>query len=732
MTIIRSPFESPLHSASSQSSTVSKPRTKAAMKGYENFKVSIPTTGIDLQLALDRSPVPNASGCKLAALADIALGNDVPHAVGLIPSVHCDEQVESSKTPLHESAADIVQPSAAAPAVFHRHQPTQPSPLPPPSTSKPPAFKSRSERKPIGNKLGFNQRKKKPLPKSRKSQQRSHHYKQPAPVPNSFDFDDSLDSYGSSVCTTSHHPVAEVRSSTASTSTAGISQTGADHNDDSHASSYSDRDDFNYDNSPSESNTSDAMSCVTKRSAKSINTAQKKCLIMGRIFKGVKRPEVAKDVVMVEKTVKEVKKPIPKQELDKMFDSLREAPATSTSVAAQQSEHLNQTVETAEKDAPMDDDDDEEEEDEVQPEKPATFAVKSSKSKVSKPVASTKSAPISKSSDRQRSRKGGRNIANIEEECGMSMDKIYDIMGVGQRKTQRRCTTNKQHTFAETWSSDEYEDFHSTSDIMALIQEAEKKANRQMKQQQASKRNSNGGSSVTASAAAVADLDKPKKTEPKRRSDPKADADKSAKSKPRPSIAAVPKPKKTTTFVGLDDADDESNHTDNDNANAAAAESEPEFESTSKRRLSAGTVKMPASISHRRKTISCREDGTGSSVKPAKASKKRPPPPSPALNPNHVDPVVASTSGTASAPKPSSKPLARRKRVASEMLYYWSSSSDEDFGRIKPRETFNDDNLEQHGWIVGDSHKKLVTLLAHAKGKKVEDCGVKETAHKKK
>lgn len=29
--------------------------------------------------------------------------------------------------------------------------------------------------------------------------------------------------------------------------------------------------------------------------------------------------------------------------------------------------------------------------------------------------------------------------------------------------------------------------------------------------------------------------------------------------------------------------------------------------------------------------------------------------------------------------------------------------------------------IEQHGWIVGDSHKKLVTMLAHAKGRKRDD-----------
>ncbi|XP_026763026.2 uncharacterized protein LOC113521629 [Galleria mellonella] len=38
--------------------------------------------------------------------------------------------------------------------------------------------------------------------------------------------------------------------------------------------------------------------------------------------------------------------------------------------------------------------------------------------------------------------------------------------------------------------------------------------------------------------------------------------------------------------------------------------------------------------------------------------------------------------------------------------YYWSSEGDEQ------------EHLQQHGWIVGDSHKKLVTMLAHAKGRK--------------
>lgn len=95
----------------------------------------------------------------------------------------------------------------------------------------------------------------------------------------------------------------------------------------------------------------------------------------------------------------------------------------------------------------------------------------------------------------------------------------------------------------------------------------------------------------------------------------------------------------------------------------------------------------------------------------------------------------------------------RRKRLATEKLYYWSSSSDEDFGRINNKSKPATDNFEgggggggvaagsgggteqyqKHGWIVGDSHKKLVTLLAIAKGNKKVDSnsGVKKNIGKK-
>ncbi|RZC39519.1 microtubule-associated protein futsch, partial [Asbolus verrucosus] len=65
--------------------------------------------------------------------------------------------------------------------------------------------------------------------------------------------------------------------------------------------------------------------------------------------------------------------------------------------------------------------------------------------------------------------------------------------------------------------------------------------------------------------------------------------------------------------------------------------------------------------------------------------------------------------------------LNRRKRAAVNPLYHWSSSSEDesrDLIEIKPiRDEIDDDEDRpiQHGWIVGDSPKKLVTMLAQAK-----------------
>lgn len=96
----------------------------------------------------------------------------------------------------------------------------------------------------------------------------------------------------------------------------------------------------------------------------------------------------------------------------------------------------------------------------------------------------------------------------------------------------------------------------------------------------------------------------------------------------------------------------------------------------------------------------------------------------PKLLPNDLNVVATTTPAKAAIPEdindPTQSACNRTKRHSSEKLYYWSSSSDSD---VEPGDTAggeNEDSMipqqpEQHGWIVGDSHKKLVTLLAHAK-----------------
>ncbi|XP_033223554.1 uncharacterized protein LOC117177159 isoform X2 [Belonocnema kinseyi] len=60
--------------------------------------------------------------------------------------------------------------------------------------------------------------------------------------------------------------------------------------------------------------------------------------------------------------------------------------------------------------------------------------------------------------------------------------------------------------------------------------------------------------------------------------------------------------------------------------------------------------------------------------------------------------------------------IGRRKRAAVNQLYYWSSSSDEEEKiEAAPDIEEEDDRVEQHGWIVGDSHKKMITMLAMEK-----------------
>lgn len=701
----------------------SRPRTKAALKNYENLKVSIPTSGLDLQHALDRSP--NSNGCKLAALADIALGNDVP--LNLIES-------KTSSTAENESRINKPSPSITSKSVM-KHIPSfilssesiKTHSIEIKTKTFESAFNVTSKNKKrtpqsIGEKTGFKERKK-GVRASSKCPPNPEFKKTVSFKPKDvYDFEESHDSVEDEIVPLTHSRSnkAEPTSTVESNKVNELEKKSNDEEDDE--SSYSDRDDYYNFNSVSGSGTEDlenpvdddensrhaASSQTSKNSSRSASNLQKKCLIMGRIFKNATKNPEPSNVEDKEKTTVE---PIPEQELDAIFDNLKNKKGGKE-------------------------------------DKPSSTRAKSTASKKKTAESDDEKPDIDYQLQASSKPRKSREVANLEAEWGMSVGQIKELIGVGKRKSQRKCASNRQNKVVETWSSDEYEEFHSTKDIIALIQEAEMKALRtksRLAKQNAETNtaipqsdNENESKSGNPSTDASIESKEVKKEKPK----VKSKADSSSNELVVPSendnvptkIAECIKPKTKKTSFEKFQSEGESDFDEH-------------WNKTAKR----------AKIRDRRRTIATREEA--SNVKDIKIKKHTPEPSisnkqqmnigkkcknvTPATESNDkikhtmetskMDVPKNSKSGIKSK---NSKSTTRRKRIASDMLYYWSSSSDEEFGRIQPSDHDDEDNsenhLEQHGWIVGDSHKKLVTLLAHAKGKKIEDCGVKETIHKKK
>lgn len=644
------------------------------MKGYENLKVSIPTNATDLQQAVKRSP--NSNGCKLAALADIALGTDVPISGDMYRSKYLSPVKEDHKSGVvHNTKTDEI-------ANIHdtiQFQ-TTPSKSLRSRDASPKKQKGKQAAKAMTNKLGFKERKKKPTIKSKnistkKSKKLEGNSKLTSDLPKDiYDFEESGDSVEGTI-----KPLTHVRTNRDEPRKQDDQPSEPTRIEDAEEeSTYSDRDGFfNYNSVESsisdEDDESDAVSVVTKTSSKTPVNVQKKCLIMGRIFKNAKKDSEPSKPPKEEKK-KEVIKSMVKKQMNEIFDDLREQERKSKSDAGRSKEHKKT----------------------------------GSSSNESKDNDTEKGKTASAGKSRK-----SREIISLEAEWGRSIEEIKDLIGGEKRKTQRRCTANIQNYCVETWSSDEYEEFHSSKDIIAMIQESEVKAQRT--------KNKTNKTVTVIEEVKVTERIEPTKKNPEDVKQTKSESVKeSKKNKSKSDI------KKVTTFCGV-------------------RSEESDFESDWNRNAKRATIK------NRRRTIASREDVYEEEEKPptkARGNKKRrahetKKPATPSL-PAQPDQSIesASKATTSEVPLPKQKrttrdgkPLPRRKRIASEMLYYWSSSSDEEFGRIKPNENEeeNEDNqLEQHGWIVGDSHKKLVTLLAHAKGKKIDDCAVKEAIHKKK
>lgn len=685
---------------------MSRPRTKAAMKGYEGYEMvdTLTSTRVEIRHTLTRSPT---NGCKLAALADIALGNDL--SLDLIEPPQSLGHSKASPKVARLSVSPAKSPIKHSPSLLMSSESIKAHSIELKTKSFETSFtgtpKSRKRsRQPIGKRTGYKEKKK----KSRVEKSTERTTADSSKPKDVYDFEESHDSVEDEIIPLTHTrcnktettPTVDVKPK------AIVESVRNDEQEDE--SSYSDRDDYYNFNSVSGSGTEgqesmtiehsdqDTKSSSFSQDKKVTSKAPKKHLIMGRIFKNVNKKEVA-----AKEHKKVIKTPIPEKEMDEIFNNLK----NKDSVVDKRTS--------------------------IEPKAKSPRGER--KAKIAKtPVNEDECDKVKKPSETPRKPHKQHSNAKVETAPIKSPKRGKESPKRGKespkRKTQRRCATNRQNKFVETWSSDEYEEFHSTKDIIALIEEAEMKEQRTKEKTAKSTETEPSAENVVEAMAieSESNVASVKKTEKTRKSaanerDAGESKTKSIANKDAENQQSKQKAKKAANAKF--ESEDESDFDEHWNKSAKRAKNRKRRQTTTTRpeempeEKITKTLKTYEKPSKSQNPVKKTEQPEETESAEASSTKKKP-------------------SKSRNSPKAGkSKASARRKRIASDTLYYWSSSSDDEFGRIEPSENDDDaseNHLEQHGWIVGDSHKKLVTLLAHAKGKKIEDCGVKETVHKRK
>ncbi|KAM7349525.1 uncharacterized protein ACRADG_008428 [Cochliomyia hominivorax] len=643
--------------------------------------------------------------------------------------------------------------------------------------------------------------------------------------------------------------------------------------------SFSDRDDYDFGSlscddevSVRESNDKNQKNNSTESSSESsratAKTFENKSLIMGRIFKNASTKAAIKTTGINTVKVKSVgvqkdQTPVPKADLNQLFDELRcnsgvDSVAndricnpTAVEISSvtglpsvgncrtnqkpqyhQQRENLKSIIPAASPPAVV---------------SSTTITpptnVRKAKSKVSR----------AKTNVGTKTRK---DISKLQTELGMSPDEIKKLIDEGQRKSKRRCATNRPKKLVEMWSSDEYEEFLSTKDIIALIEEKEQQEKRKKRKNSVNiptnevAKEKEVNPDVTSStkdlkrrntrrmSMAVERFDNllldrdeispPKNTKTKKAVSKKEEPVSTTANTTNASelvlsqkvVKALPEKgrgKKMKSTEIIDNSTTQQTTSDNNvsrkknsnyNTNSTAKSTKSKVSQKAKKTPSTkGSSRakykkrqyeddeesnedvnvnnnvddeeidnddddddfLISELKNKQKTRGSKVKNTKlvaaasapvvtstANVKSSKSSaiaqdtpaKKRG---SNSNNTNYNNSNIAGSSsstntknqqspGKSKRKNQSNQSPPRRKRLATEKLYYWSSSSDEDFGRINNKSKPTPDKFEsgveqyqKHGWIVGDSHKKLVTLLAIAKGNKKVDSnsGVKKNIGKK-
>ncbi|XP_077301381.1 uncharacterized protein LOC143921931 [Arctopsyche grandis] len=291
-----------------------------------------------------------------------------------------------------------------------------------------------------------------------------------------------------------------------------------------------------------------------------------------------------------------------------------------------------------------------------------------------------------------------------KEDSEMCLETYEDNIGVANRKSQRKCTTGKQNVLAESWSSEsDYEDFRQFEEYSSVPRSHKHRRPRRSRRHRFP-------------------------------SDPKSDhqqtyTDRHGHDTDRHSHDI----EQISSFSGksfkaiIDDLNDKSCDDDNDDSliekeyktgddislrKDSDVEMPKHFEDESSQ-MKKSRVKMKRPMFKNRRVSFNNLNNSSSNHKGQSGRRRRKQSQKPFDYDDEFKPARIAEPLTTQK---------RNKRAASDMLYYWSSSSDDDAPNV------NIDNMnrepepiEQHGWIVGDSHKKLVTMLAHAKGRKLDD-----------
>uniref|UniRef100_A0A1A9W913 C2H2-type domain-containing protein n=1 Tax=Glossina brevipalpis TaxID=37001 RepID=A0A1A9W913_9MUSC len=864
----RSPTYSAISQLSAVTNTTSRFKTKAAMKGYEN---------VNIDLAVQQHESKSRTICKLTELAEIALGTEEKP-----PSSHQYSPIQNSTPPPELLSAPLIDAAAHAAMSDNIHMNT------PEYVTLSVVDNQKNCMPQLG---GRNERAKNNETRSSTSSKTIMHSSiikaaveehQKPTINNKIIIPD--------------RPFKNIGLEEKETITFQKPKTPAVSllNDDNSVStaSFSDRDDYDFGSLSCDDEGSlrdgndkniknDSTDSSTESSRATAKTFENKSLIMGRIFKNATTKATVKNALTTVKVksvgVQKDQTPIPKADLNQLFDELRGnsrvevnpndrtttavacgivAPlVTSAGVSMVNNPRKESNNATARVSSATDHLLNKRQQEPCMPSKGHTVHAASPPAVVSSttttPATNTRKGRETRSRANNNNTGAGRktrkDISKLQTELGMSPDEIKKLIDEGQRKSKRRCATNRPKKLVEMWSSDEYEEFLSTKDIIALIEEKEQQEKRRKRKTSINLSSNNSevakekdGTDVTSStrdnrrritrtlsiATEREDLVNTKVIQTGRRKSSAANnvgkggssggrdelvsttakvikntsgvrssntskANKHAKmnaevvstvveitknhrnssrAKTRSKSLALTnatKPKATNSRRNSsyktksskvaqsedDDEDEEAEDDDNDMVDDDDDDDEDFLISELKKnnKTRARAVRKPV-----RKAMALASAAIVTSTGSEQTSRKRG---SNNNNTNYNNSNLVQNKQQqqqqqhtkAKRKSQTNQSSPRRKRIATEKLYYWSSSSDEDFGRINSNNkshvsvnasgsaaTDNYDcgaeQYQKHGWIVGDSHKKLVTLLAIAKGnnKKVDsNCGVKKNVTKR-